>query len=339
MSEPQSASTLEAARDNLPARLGAMRRAAGWFLRAKELRAARSASQAITTEQKLALSRARLCRELADRVLQAVDPLANGSGMPLALELHRQGFYWALLSGEPVRTVRPSLQDLWGRASEESGGFGLPEADLHELDRLVSAEPPFVVYAELTEHQQRCAIEQTGPFLDRLIEVYDARSLTLRRLLIQRALRIALLFVVVTGVLLVAVPPLFREPDLAEGKSWSASSALFSCHPEKKDCGGAHTNILFHTREENNPWFEYDLGKPTRFSSMTIRNRSDYGPDRAVPLVVEISNDRDSYKEIARKETTFDVWKPRFEPRVARYVRVRVARTSFLHLESVAVHP
>jgi hypothetical protein len=170
-----------------------------------------------------------------------------------------------------------------------------------------------------------------------LIDGRDVPFRALRRLFIQRALRIGLLVAVIAGVLLVSVR-LLSPKNLAAGSSWSTSSSLYRCYPEKRECGGVQTRILFHTREENDPWFEYDLGKPTRFSSVTIRNRSDYS-DRAVPLVLEISNNQRSYEEIARQAQTFDVWKPKFHTKEARYVRLRVARHSFLHLESVEVYP
>jgi hypothetical protein len=106
-----------------------------------------------------------------------------------------------------------------------------------------------------------------------------------------------------------------------------------------KRCGGVSTAVFFCTNEDDNPWFEYDLGAPQRFSSLTILNRSDAVPERAVPLIVEISNDKKTYTEIARRKEVFDVWSPSFAPRHARYVRLRVPRKSFLHLDAVAVHP
>jgi hypothetical protein len=106
-----------------------------------------------------------------------------------------------------------------------------------------------------------------------------------------------------------------------------------------KRCGGVSTEVFFCTNEEENPWFEYDLGAPLQFSSLTIFNRSDSVQERAVPLVVEISNDRKTYKQIASRKEVFDAWRPSFPPQRARYVRLRVTRKSFLHLDRVSVHP
>jgi hypothetical protein len=58
-----------------------------------------------------------------------------------------------------------------------------------------------------------------------------------------------------------------------------------------------------------------------------------------VPLVVEVSNDRKKYREVARRTEVFDTWTPKFAPQRMRYVRLRVARRSMLHLDRVEVHP
>jgi hypothetical protein len=97
--------------------------------------------------------------------------------------------------------------------------------------------------------------------------------------------------------------------------------------------------VFFHTNEEENPWIEYDLGAKVQFSSLTIYNRSGAVEDRAVPMVVEISDDGRSYKDVAKRTKVFDVWEPSFKPVRARYVRLRVARRTFLHLDGVQIHP
>jgi hypothetical protein len=130
-----------------------------------------------------------------------------------------------------------------------------------------------------------------------------------------------------------------RPPNLAAGKPWTASSEWAKCHPEDGLCGGIATNIFFSTNSDDNPWFEYDLGAPVRVSSLTIVNREDFGPERVVPLIVEVSNDRKTYTEVAKRTEVFSTWRPKFRPQTARYVRLRVARVSWLHLEAVEVHP
>lgn len=129
------------------------------------------------------------------------------------------------------------------------------------------------------------------------------------------------------------------KPDLAAGKPWRTSSSAGECHPEQTECIGSRTAILFHTNDEPNPWFEIDLSAPTQFSSVAVRNRGDAARERAVPLILEVSDDQKTWRELARREAVFDDWVARFEPVTARYVRLRVPRTSMLHLERVQILP
>ena len=99
------------------------------------------------------------------------------------------------------------------------------------------------------------------------------------------------------------------------------------------------TSIFFHTREEEQPWVEMDLDAPTKFSSVSVRNRTDSLQERAVPLVLEVSDDRQSWRQLAQRQDFFNVWTPSFDAVSARYVRLRATRKTFLHLEAVQVHP
>lgn len=157
-----------------------------------------------------------------------------------------------------------------------------------------------------------------------------------------RVTRLATGFVLALGalvVLIAAVPRLFVPVDLAAGKRWRASSTLSECHPDRIECGGVRTAIFFHTREEPQPWVEFDLTAPTTFRSVSVANRSDGLQERAVPLVLEVSDDRVTWRELARREEPFNGWSPSFDAVTARYVRLRATRTTFLHLEAVKIHP
>jgi F5/8 type C domain len=131
-----------------------------------------------------------------------------------------------------------------------------------------------------------------------------------------------------------------RQPvDLALGKPWTTSSKFADCRPALGDCGGYPMTVFFHTIAEAEPWFRIDLGQPTAFSALTVVNRKDMLRPRAVPLVLEVSDDGATYREVQRHNEVFDVWTPQFPTVTARYVRLRVARHSTLHLEAVQVHP
>jgi hypothetical protein len=128
-----------------------------------------------------------------------------------------------------------------------------------------------------------------------------------------------------------------NAPDLAKGRPWRASSEFAACDPVHASCANAVTVIFFHTNEEESPWVEYDLGEPETIHQVEVQNRLDCCQDRAVPLVVEVGDDAKSWTQVARREEPFGRWIPTFPPRRARYVRLRVARRSMLHLELVAI--
>jgi hypothetical protein len=132
---------------------------------------------------------------------------------------------------------------------------------------------------------------------------------------------------------------LLMPRDLTIGHPWKASSKFAECHPDQTECTGLHTAIFFHTNEEDNPWLEWDLERPTSFSRMTIENRKDLGMNRAMPLIIEVSDDEKTWREVLRRDDEFSTWRPSFPTQTARYVRLRVPRRVYFHLEAARVHP
>lgn len=139
------------------------------------------------------------------------------------------------------------------------------------------------------------------------------------------------------ALVVMAVVAALSPTDLAKGKSFKTSSRYAGFDPEVPYVDGVPARILFHTALDETPWVTYDLGAVTEIDGLRVKNRSEFS-DRAVPLVVEVSNDNKSFREVARRTANFDVWKPRFSRQSARYVRLRVTKSSFLHLESVSIY-
>lgn len=130
-----------------------------------------------------------------------------------------------------------------------------------------------------------------------------------------------------------------RNPvDLAVGKPRSQSSVLPNCPVALGVCTGAPTRIIFCTEHELRPWYQIDLGEPTDFSRLTVVNRSDMLPERAVPLVVQVSDDGVTFRDIARREEVFDTWRAELGQQHARFVRVFVDKAVIFHLDAVRVH-
>jgi hypothetical protein len=135
----------------------------------------------------------------------------------------------------------------------------------------------------------------------------------------------------------VARDHLARRADLSAGKPWVASSEYGEvCHSPERRCTWLKS-YFFHTREEQGPWLELDLLREQQISRVQVINRKDCCTERVAPLVLEVSSDRTHFREVMRKNEAFEEWQARFAPVRARWVRLRVARRSFLHLADVRV--
>jgi hypothetical protein len=170
------------------------------------------------------------------------------------------------------------------------------------------------------------------------IDVRERPLRALEAITLKALARIVLTVLLVAGAVGAIIILRPQPPNLAAGKPWTVSSIGYDCHPDQGECGGVKTRIFFHTKDEDNPWLRYDLGSKKEISALRVENRQDGEGARAVPLVVEVSDDGTNFKEVARRTDDFSVWKPSF-PRVsARYVRLRVARKSMFHLEAVEIY-
>jgi hypothetical protein len=155
-----------------------------------------------------------------------------------------------------------------------------------------------------------------------------------------RRLAVLALLCGLAAVLSVALVRLVVEPvDLANGKRRTQSSVLPDCPIERGICTGAPTRIIFCTQQELRPWYQIDLGQLTDFSRLTVVNRSDMLPERAVPLVAQVSDDGKNWREVARQNDTFDTWRAALGKQRARFVKVYVDRETIFHLDAVRVHP
>ena len=73
-------------------------------------------------------------------------------------------------------------------------------------------------------------------------------------------------------------------------------------------------------------------------SRVDVENRSDCYGSRAVPLVVEVSQDRHVWHEVARQNATFTSWSARFSRQPAHWIRLRGTRLTSLHLKGVRAY-
>jgi F5/8 type C domain len=313
-----------------------------WLWRGRALARARSSERSFGRVVRERLQRAQLAAELAGRALDPVEPLRSGPSVPLALSLDREAAYWALLAQD----TRYDARDLAGAMAVVPHDVLVYAAgDEHELVEVRSAlvEQTFIdSAAEPIDIVMRKA-KTVRAFVDALIERAAGPAQQAERLLLERWLRVSMLLVSMVAAVAIGSSygiDAMRGPDLAAGKPWKTSSKAGDCDAAQRRCLGVATAILFHTVEEENPWYEIDLGSQQPFSKVEVQNRTDCCPERAVPLVVEVSNDGKKYTEVARKPDSFSYWVAELKsPAIARYVRLRVARRSLLHLERVSVRP
>jgi len=327
---------------------GFLRAVGEWFARHRSIVQAKREAKELPPRQRDLLERARSALLAARDAREPAGPLENGPAFAPALELCRESVYWALAYREAragaetvAENAAPELGELWARADRgfllraagDPGGLAIVE---HAL-----ARASFSALAELPEPEQRALLPRVQRFAATLLGSVDAPDNTLLRLRAERARRLgAVLFVLVVAFVGAIVGSRAYEDriDIARGKAWKTSSTMAGCRSPKQSCGETPM-YFFHTLEEQNPWVEIDLGSRQAVSAVRILNRKDCCPDRAIPLVVELSDDRVKYREVGRRTRPFMTHRMDFPRQSARYVRVRALKKTWLHFRGVLVLP
>ena len=302
-----------------------------FIFRSASLREARS--QALGPDQNRArcLQQSRLIVEVARRTARPAEALPGGSRAAVLIALYRDAAYWALAAGLPVGTPPPDVERMWAAYTPEQLPHAVRDpANLAALKRvLIDRKTPA---AQLEATDEEAARAQA--FVDAVLWDLNALQRRIDRLLAQRWLRVPLATVALIAVV-VALRALTAGENLVEGKPFRTSSMFSGWAACQAD--GACADLIFHTEEQMNPWVEYDLGAPKKIKRIEVKNRPECCHERAVPLVVEVSTDRNNWTEVARRDIEFSTWTANFSARTARYVRLRVARTTTFHLKEVIV--
>jgi len=277
------------------------------------------------------LVRAEAAAEQADRIVDRFRH-PSGAGFSAALDLYREATFWALTAAlegplpatlaEAFARVSPGVLAPIGNETWRATARGLLESS-------------FVATAELGGLERGEQLRVVREFVRGVLTSIQADDRTIERAIRRRWAAIgvsAALALCVVGIVVAVL-----RHDLAANQPWRVSSMDPSCDSTFRVCGGQYVGIFFHTLEEASPWIEFDLGKSRAFSSVTITNRQDCCKARAVPLVIEVSNDQTSFTEVSRRDDVFDTWKATFAPVSARFVRARALRKTTLHFEGFSV--
>lgn len=304
-----------------------------WLWRGKALRQVEEPSGAGGLAHVEAMQRARLLREVAARTLSPVDPLRSGPGASAAVSLSRLAAYWLIRAGGVEGANLPEVLDS-AAARELVAVTGEPE----RIEVLLRRAPERDAERSQVDAADEAALLRD--FTDRLDARLDTQRRLRAKLYRQRGVRMVAVLVafgmLVAGVVLVAGVAL-RQPDLAKGKPVKTSSVYGGFNASTHQVDGNPSEVMFHTNEEQNPWYEVDLGAPTFVGSLEIRNRRDCCSERAVPLVVEVSTDHIKWVEVNRRTEPFTTFHAKVG-REARWIRVSSPKRTWLHLEKVAVH-
>lgn len=287
----------------------------------------------LSERQSSDLRRAFAVRELAESsMLSTGRSEALATTLPALVGLAREAAFWSLSASLPDPAPTDAA-DALARTPPALLAELIPDEPARERVRAALAAPQGdAVWARRTPAEQEQAFTELGALSTALL---DRITLPRRRLQRARIRRVAM------GIGVIALAFAAQQitsaiqfgSSLTAGRSWRASSSLDVCKPKEHWCADAVTDIFFCTTDENNPWVEYDLGDRKTFTHVVVKNRSDCCPDRAVPMVLEVSDDRTSWHEVARRDDTFSTWRAEFPATRARYARLRVLRRSILHLD------
>lgn len=340
--EPASTGTAPAAPADTQSRrreAGLLGRVVEWFWLGDAVRALEQRGASVTARARELRRRARLAAELADRALEPREPFRHGAPDAFACELYRQAIYWSLLADADPRDGGDTFAALWERAdrarlAHAAGG----DARAEEIGAFL-ASCSFVDLAELEASEQARLARTLKVFTEEWLAQSDPGRPELEWLWVKRVVRLALLAVTVVALIVVAlrvVDAMRWKNDLALGSPWIASSKYpeYGCVSPDQRCPGPY---FFSTNEEDRPWVEFDLRRTTPISRVEVQNRVDCCQERASPIVIEVSTDRQRWMKVARRTGTFRSWEARFVPTPARWVRIRLESRTNLHLRRVRI--
>jgi hypothetical protein len=309
-----------------------------WFLQREPLAEARARRNESSAWHQTCWRRATACLALADSLHDSSEP--SKSLRPEVVGIYRLACAWLL---SPVASAPRPIEALLREADQAQliAAAGGPEVfdGVRALllrsvfDDAALEDKQLVADAQVLHGFARSLRRRVDP-------KYAVRAVVLRRLV---RLTITAPGVVLLGVAIAAswsavAGYLPERPNRLGGVIWRASSTYPGCDLPRHLCNGARVDIFFHTLDDDSPWIEFDLDTAKHISEVEVKNiRIAPFQERATPLLVEVSVDHLSWTEVARHDAAFATWTAQFPSHEARYVRLRVPRKTFLHLENVSI--
>jgi hypothetical protein len=301
-----------------------------WFWLGSRARELRARAGRFNPRAEVLAMRARMADAIARQALAPPEPYEESKPDAVVCELFRQSIHWSL---EARRELEP-------RAESESTPASAESEESEKFAREIVGRS-FEDLAELGEREQTDLVEKLGECSRALLEPLVSKRLEARRLWVTRAIRIGMTSLAVVLGITYGAKKLEDWRDLARGRPWKASSEFpqaAGCKSPEQMCSES-PGYFFHTAHQESPSIEFDLGETKTISAVVVQNRADCCAERAIPLVVEVSEKPGEWREVRRRTKDFKTWHGRFPATPARSVRLSVPRGTFLHLLRVKILP
>lgn len=138
----------------------------------------------------------------------------------------------------------------------------------------------------------------------------------------------------VAGIVLVRAQP----PNQLSGAAWRVNTAYPGYELSGTLDDSPSSPMFFCTNREVEASILLELPKAVTAGQLVVENRADCCGERAVPLLAEVSLDGNDFREVARIEHPFKMWRVNFPAAQVRFLRLRATKNTWLHFRYVRLH-
>jgi hypothetical protein len=282
--------------------------------------------------------------DIALRRLRAAQDLRLQGEMRAALLLFRQGGYYLalafLVSKEPTtEVVSMDAETAFDRLASVLEEAGDPPPSHFSEARPFLASADRLDVDRLAADEARRLAEELEIFSASLCDRLKPQSPSAVR--IKRILRLSILGALVLAAVVALGMWSFSSPNVALHKHATSSSQAYETTPEGAVDGRRYGALGFHSGNDTSPWLAIDLGARFKISRVKVYGRGDCCFDQSIPLGLEVSDDGVNYRIVSERSdafSQFEPWVVKPDSLVARFVRLRTLRNSFLVTSEVEVY-
>lgn len=282
----------------------------------------------------------------------ANSPPYNGLELapPLALHLYVKAAYWAVVAETCAlyQQHHPAPNDEFIPPATFEEALALTELKLDNLGVRPELVSPILELIDQININALIAQSARNPELEgalirlsqQLVGRADRAARGVQEIWFQRLFRVG--FPLVLLLLFAGLASFVQARARLDDETmfpWRASSASGErgCESPRQGCEQDH--FFFHTKLENEPWIEFDVSRLNTVSQITVHNRTDCQDCsvRAVPLVIETSENGSSWNKVAQRDADFVTWTAHLPKTSTRFIRLRVLKRTHFHLKQVQI--